>query len=87
MIDLINEGAPDVLREAVVACYQEEPTRFGDYALCDPGAFPEPPLNTGITWRVTRSEKEPKNEEECAEAETFQVLADSIRNAVEQRKS
>jgi tetrahydromethanopterin S-methyltransferase subunit A len=42
VIDLVNEGSPDVLREAICACYQESPTPFGSYVLSDPGAYPEP---------------------------------------------
>jgi len=49
VIDLINEGSPEVIREAVWACYQEEPTPFRGYMRYDPGAFPEPPLSGRIT--------------------------------------
>ena len=64
MIDLLNEGAPELLRQAVCACYQETPTPFRDYVLHDPGAWPEPPLEAKITWMVRRPELEPKSEED-----------------------
>ncbi len=54
LIDLQFEGDPDVIRTAVWACYQEEPVRFRDYQLHDPGAWPEPPLFGQITMRVTQ---------------------------------
>ncbi|MCU0914203.1 MAG: hypothetical protein MUC88_06545 [Planctomycetes bacterium] len=53
VLDLVNESSPDVLREAVRAAQQPEPTRFRDYTLSDPGAYPEPALAGKITWRVT----------------------------------
>ncbi len=54
LIDLQFEGNPDVIRKAVWACYQEEPVRFRDYQLHDPGAWPAPPLSGQITMRVTQ---------------------------------
>ncbi|TES84414.1 tetrahydromethanopterin S-methyltransferase subunit A [Candidatus Aerophobetes bacterium] len=64
LIDLLNEGDPDIVRQAVWSCYQETPTTFREYSLSDPGAWPDEPLCGGITWRVTRPEAEPKDEEE-----------------------
>lgn len=86
VIDLINEGSPDVLCEAVVACYQEKPSPFRDQLLHDPGAISEPPMCAKITWRVTRPEREPKNDEERAEAATFQDLSTRIRRAQQKRR-
>ena len=45
---------PEVVKKAVWSCYQEEPTEFLKYRVHDPGAFPEPPICSKITWRVTR---------------------------------
>jgi len=45
---------PEVVKKAVQSCYQEEPTEFLNYKLCDLGAFPEPPICSKITWRVTK---------------------------------
>jgi len=86
VIDLVNEGSPDVLREAVCACYQEEPTRFRDYTLHDPGAYPEPPLSGSITWRVTHPEREPKTEEERAQTDKLQAIMERVRKAVEEKR-
>ncbi|MFC1462799.1 tetrahydromethanopterin S-methyltransferase subunit A [Verrucomicrobiota bacterium] len=86
VIDLINEGSPDILREAVVACYQEEPTAFRGYMLHDRGAFPASPLSGTITWRVTQPEREPKNDEERAETAKFQDLASRIKRAQQKEK-
>jgi len=45
---------PEVVKKAVWACYQEEPTEFLNYKVHDLGAFPEPPICSKITWRVTK---------------------------------
>lgn len=45
---------PEVVKKAVRSCYQEEPTRFLNYTVCDVGAYPEPPILSKITWRITR---------------------------------
>ncbi len=87
VIDLVDEGSPEVLRQAIRVCYQEEPSEFRDYRLHDPGAFPAPPLSGGITWRVTHPNREPKNEQERAEITKFEDLAWRIRQAAERRKS
>ncbi|MFC1582191.1 tetrahydromethanopterin S-methyltransferase subunit A [Planctomycetota bacterium] len=86
VIDLINEGSPDLLRQAVCACYQEEPTEFRSYTLCDIGAYPALPLQNKITWRVTQPEREPKNEEERFEMDRFKELSERIRKGVEARR-
>lgn len=86
IIDLVNEGSPDVLRQAVWACFQEEPTQFRDYMLSDPGAYPEPPITGSITWRVTDPQREPKNEAERAQFAQIQALMERARQAAEHRK-
>ena len=85
VLDLLNEGRPEVLRNAVWSCYQEKPTRFRDYELFDPGAHPAPPLCGKITWRVTQPQKEPKSEEEAEEMSKLKALMDRVRKAVESR--
>lgn len=87
VIDLVNEGSPDMLRQAVRACYQEEPIEFRGVPLCDPGAFPAPPLCGKITWRVTNPQRQPKDEQERAEVRTFEERAARIRQATEKRRS
>jgi tetrahydromethanopterin S-methyltransferase subunit A len=62
VIDLVNEDSPDVLREAVFASCQEEPIRFREYTLSDPGAYPEPALSGKITWRVANPQQQAKAE-------------------------
>jgi tetrahydromethanopterin S-methyltransferase subunit A len=86
VIDLVNEGSPEVLRQAVWSCYQEEPTPFRGYMLHDPGAYPEPPLSGKITWRVTNPERQPKDEKERSQAEKLKALMERIRKAVEEKK-
>ncbi len=86
VINLVNEGSPDALREAVAACYQEEPTPFRDYTLHDPGAYDEPPLSGKITWRVTQPDREPKTEEERSQGEKLQELMERVKRATEQKR-
>jgi tetrahydromethanopterin S-methyltransferase subunit A len=86
VIDLIDEGSPDVLRQAVWSCYQEEPTPFRDYTLHDPGAFPEPPLSGKITWRVRDPVREPKDEGSRARIEKARGLMEQIKRSVDANK-
>jgi tetrahydromethanopterin S-methyltransferase subunit A len=86
VIDLVDEGSPEVLRQAVWCCYQEEPTPFRGLMLHDPGAYPEAPLSGKITWRVIQPEREPKTDEERQQAEKVQSLSDRIRRALEEKK-
>lgn len=79
VIKLINEGTPEVINEAVRACYQERPVQFRNYLLYDPGAFPEPPLSGKITWRVRHPEKEPKSEAEKQELDRFREISARIQ--------
>jgi len=86
LIDLTNEGSPEVVRNAVWSCYQEEPVEFRGYQLYDVGAYPEPPLSGKITWRVTQPWYQPKDEaEEKAKERLQQVLAE-IKRRQEDRK-
>ena len=85
-MDFLNEGNPEVIREAIWSCYQEEPVQFGDYFLHDPGAYPERPLCRKITWKVTRTELEPKTEEERKQTEKLKDMMERIRKKVEKRK-
>lgn len=86
VIDLVDEGSPDVLRQAICACYQEAPTSFGNYVLSDPGAYPEPPLSGKITWKVRDPTKEPKDDEARARVAKARELMERIKRSVEQRK-
>ena len=85
VIDLINEGSPEVLRQAVRSCYQEKPTSFKQYELYDPGAYPAAPLSGKITWKVTRPSLEPKSDEERTQREKIQTLMERIRKAAEKK--
>lgn len=81
LIDLVNEGSPEILREAVWSCYQEKPTVFKDYELCDPGAYPAEPLSGKITWRITEPSSAPKSNEERAQKENILNLIERIRKS------
>jgi tetrahydromethanopterin S-methyltransferase subunit A len=81
LIDLVNEGSPEVLREAVWSCYQEKPTVFKNYGLYDPGAYPAEPLSGKITWKITQPSSAPKSSEERAAKEKILNLIERIRKS------
>ena len=87
VVNLTDEGSPEVLRQAVWSCYQEEPTPFRDYLLHDPGAYPEAALSGKITWRVTHPEKEPKTEEERTQVGKLQAMMERVKAAVERKRA
>ncbi|MDD5556583.1 MAG: tetrahydromethanopterin S-methyltransferase subunit A [bacterium] len=86
LLDFLNEGSVELVRGAVQACYQEEPTGFRGHRLFDPGALRKPPLSGKITWRVTQPEKEPKTEEERAQMEKGHAMVEWVRKRMEERK-
>lgn len=62
LVDLQFQGDADLVRQAVWACYQEEPVEFRGQQLYDPGALAEPPLSGKITWRVMQPWYEPQDD-------------------------
>ena len=83
LVDLLNEGDPKVIRDAVWSCYQEEPTEFRGLQLCDPGAFPSEPICSTITWRVAQPWYAPRNAEEReAHSRLQEFMAEVRRRAV-----
>jgi len=85
LIDLINEGSPEVIRQAVWSCYQEKPTSFRQYKLYDPGDYPAEPLSGKITWKITQPSMEPKSDEEHRQREKIQNLMERIKKAADKR--
>jgi tetrahydromethanopterin S-methyltransferase subunit A len=85
VIDLVNEGSPDVLRQTVWSCYQEKPTSFRKYTLYDTGAYPAEPLNGKITWKITQPSLEPKSDEERTQKEKIQDLMERIKKATQKK--
>jgi len=85
LINCLNEGAPELVQEVVMACYQENPTPFRTYTLYDIGAFPEPPICQKITWRVTQPEKEPKDEGERQQVKKFQALQEMLQKRLKEK--
>jgi len=87
LVDLQFEADPEVIRKAVWSCYQEEPVSFRDYSLCDPGAYPEPPLGGSITWRVTNPWVEPLDEAERDAQKKARTLMQRLRRKSEKRQT
>jgi len=68
-----------IIRQAVWACYQEEPVEFREYRLYDPGAYPEPPFAGKITWRVIQPWAEPKDDAERAARQKALTLIEQLK--------
>ena len=83
LINLVNEGSPEVIRNAVWSCYQGKPTRFKDYELWDMGAYNAEPICNVITWKITNPAYGPKNEKE---KEALEKMQDLIRRLKERGK-
>ena len=83
IVDLLNEGDPRLLQDAVRACYQEEPVLFQGQQLCDPGAFPAEPLVVPITWRIQKPWAVPQDDKEQAAVERMHALVDRLRRKKE----
>lgn len=79
LIDLQFTEDPDVISQAVWSCYQEEPVKFREYSLYDPGAYPEPPLSGKITWRVTQPWAEPGDDKEREALKKVQEQMEMLR--------
>ena len=79
VVDLIGEGNPEVLREAVWSCYQEEPTKFKNYELWDMGAFDGEPIIGTITWKVTNPYQIPKDEREKKAVEKMNEMIEKLK--------
>jgi tetrahydromethanopterin S-methyltransferase subunit A len=86
LINLVDEGDPELLRRAVCSCFQEEPTSFQNYTLSDPGAYPEVPLAGQVTWRVTRPQAEPKDEAERQQRERLRDLMARVKQGAEKKR-
>jgi hypothetical protein len=66
LVNLLNEVDPEIIKQGVWSCYQEEPTEFMGYTVYDYGAFPEPPICKKITRKVTEPWKYVEDEEQLA---------------------
>ena len=86
LVNLLNKGDSDVIRQAVWSCYQEKPTQFRSYSLYDPGAYPAKPISRKITWRVTRPHIEPKDETERKQVEKLKEMMANIKKRVKTKK-
>jgi tetrahydromethanopterin S-methyltransferase subunit A len=79
LVDLQFEADPNQIRQAVWACYQEQPVKFRGHSLFDPGAFPDPPLSGRITWRVTQPWAEPSDEGERQARDKAQQMIQRLK--------
>ena len=79
LVDLQFEENPDVVRRAVWSCYQEDLVDFRGMLLCDPGAYPEPPLSGKLTWRVFQPWAEPEDDKEREALRRQQDLIERLK--------
>jgi tetrahydromethanopterin S-methyltransferase subunit A len=79
LVDLQFEGDAAVLRQAIVACYQESPVQFRDYSLSDPGAYPEPPLSSQITWQTMQPWAEPEDAGQSEAKQRLEAMVEKLR--------
>ena len=68
-----------VIRKAVWSCFQENPVEFRGQSLCDPGAFPEPPLSGKITWNVMQPWAEPGDDGERVAKQKALALIEKLK--------
>ncbi len=87
LVDLQFEGDPDLFRKAVWSYYQESPVEFRGYSLCDPGAYPEPPLSGKITWRVTQPWVQAMDEKEGEAVTKAKELMERLRARAKGKKA
>ena len=86
VVDLLNEGDPKLVRDAVWSCYQEEPTEFRGYQLFDPGAFPADPICSTMTWRIRQPWYAPRTEKEQQAQQKLQDFMAEVRRKLEQKQ-
>jgi len=79
LIDLQFKQDPNLVRNAVWSCYQEEPVEFMGYELYDTGAYPEPPISGKITWKILQPYWEPEDEKQAEAKRKAQELMERIK--------
>jgi tetrahydromethanopterin S-methyltransferase subunit A len=73
---------PQQLREAIRCCYQESQTEFMSFKLYGPGAYPEPPICSKLTMRITK----PWTVTTEAEAQVLKSIQDSAKKSREPKE-
>ena len=86
LVNLLNEGATEILQEAVWACYQEKPTEFREYSLYDLGAYPAEPICETITWKIRNPAYAPKTEKERMAMVKMRLLVERLKRKNEEKK-
>ena len=79
-VDLIGEGSPELIREAVCSCYQEKPVLFRGYKLWDYGAYKGESICGKITWKITTPYAAPKDEKERKAVDKMQSLIKKLKD-------
>jgi tetrahydromethanopterin S-methyltransferase subunit A len=87
LIDLQFEADPDLIKQAVRACFQEQPTSFRNYSVYDSGAYSESALGQRIVWNVTQPWVGLMTDDEKAAVKKAQELMERIRQKYSQKYS
>ena len=87
VVNLLNEGDPALVRDAVWSCYQEEPTAFREHSLFDPGAFAAEPICSTLTWRIRQPWYAPRSDQERDAAQRLEDLMAEVRRKMDAKLS
>ena len=77
---------PEGISKAVWSCIQEKPTKFMDYILYDPGAYPKPPICCKITMRITEPWRPEISEEQNRVLEGIKRATQARRKKEQEKK-
>ena len=86
LIDIQFEGDPEIVRQGVWSCYQENAVDYRGYSLNDPGAYPAPPLSGKITWRVAQPWAELPDEGEREALARALEMVEKLRKRSKRKK-
>lgn len=68
-----------VIRKAIWSCIQESPVEFRGQSLCDPGAYPDPPLGRKLVLNVTQPWAEPLDDSELAAKQKAMEIMERLK--------
>ena len=69
---------PENVKKAVHACIQEKPTKFEQYRLYDPGAWPEPPICEKLSIRLAEPWRPDLSEDEIGIIERMKKAGEEL---------
>ncbi len=85
LIDLQFQDDPDIIKNAVRACFQENPVDFNGLKLHDIGAYHEKPLSGKLSWQVSKPWAVTRDKSELAAQKKALELMGMIREKNERK--